>query len=76
MAKKNPWVEYPIPGQTYRHYKGGLYKVISMSTDSETGKPYVVYESLLFGSILHRPLEMWFEEIPDVNQTRFTLEEQ
>lgn len=57
-------VEYPIPNRLYRHYKGGLYQFMFMSTHSETGEPLVIYRSVLFGSHYARPLEMWFEEIP------------
>lgn len=74
MGKKSHWVDYPEPGQVYRHYKGGLYEVITLSTHTETGDKVVVYRSILFGTIMHRPLEMWFEEIPEIASSRFTLE--
>ena len=28
--------EYPEIGKTYKHYKGGLYSVITMATHTET----------------------------------------
>lgn len=56
-------VFYPKPKMRYRHYKGGLYEVITMATHSETGEPMVVYKSTLFGSVYTRPLSMWFEEV-------------
>jgi hypothetical protein len=63
----NEFVKYPEPGQRYRHYKGGLYEVITMSTHSETGEKEVVYKSILFGSVMHRPLSMWFETVDGSN---------
>jgi len=59
----DPLVKYPILGNKYKHYKGGLYEVITMATHSETQEPLVIYKSLLFGSIYARPLKMWFELI-------------
>ena len=35
----------PIPG-TYQHYKGALYVVLGIAEDPESGKRYVVYQSL------------------------------
>jgi hypothetical protein len=39
------WDEYKIKGK-YRHYKGGLYKVLGTVTHTETGKTYIVYKAL------------------------------
>lgn len=61
--------EYPEIGKTYKHYKGGLYSVITMATHTETNEPMVVYKSLLFGSIYVRPLEMWFDKVDYVTQS-------
>lgn len=52
-----------MPGETYKHYKGGRYKVITLANHSETKEPMVVYQSLSFGSTHVRPLEMWDDEI-------------
>jgi hypothetical protein len=35
----------PVAG-TYRHYKGALYEVLGVAEDPESGKRYVVYQSL------------------------------
>lgn len=59
----NTFVEYPEIGCKYRHYKGGLYEVITLATHSETNEALVIYKSLLFGSIHARPLSMWFETV-------------
>jgi hypothetical protein len=37
--------ETPIPG-TYQHYKGGLYEVLGVAEEPESGKQFVVYRSL------------------------------
>ena len=55
------FVEYPVVGAKYEHYKGGLYSVITLATHSETDEKVVVYKSLLFGSVHVRPLSMWFD---------------
>lgn len=65
-------IVYPNIGKKYRHYKGGLYEVITMATHTETGEPLVIYKSLLFGSIYARPLSMWFDAIKDQLVNRFT----
>lgn len=52
-----------MPGEIYRHYKGGKYKVITLANHSETKEPMVVYQSLSFGSTHVRPLEIWDEEV-------------
>ncbi len=55
--------EYPLPGASYKHYKGGIYEVISMATHTETQEAMVVYKSLLFGSIYVRPLDSWNKSV-------------
>jgi hypothetical protein len=56
-------IPYPEPNKKYRHYKGGLYNVLTLAKHSETNEDMVVYQSLLFGSVYVRPLSMWFEKI-------------
>jgi hypothetical protein len=60
----NDYIDYPIPNQTYRHYKGGLYKVLFLSKHTETGEILVNYQSVIFGSYYSRPLESWNEKTP------------
>jgi hypothetical protein len=70
-------MKYPEPGKYYRHYKGGLYKVLFLSTHTETKEVLVNYQSIHFGSYHSRPLDSWNEEIPDdsfVKKERFELE--
>ena len=65
-------IKYPEPNRNYRHYKGGLYKVLFLSKHTENGEVLVNYQSILFGSYFSRPLESWNELSPD-GEIRFTL---
>lgn len=65
-------MEYPIPGERYKHYKGGTYEIISLATHTETNEKVVVYKSLNFGSVYVRPFEVWCSESEN-GQKRFTL---
>lgn len=51
-------------GQRYRHYKGGLYLAIGISTDEGTGAKYVVYVSEANGKMWHRPIDDFFGTVP------------
>lgn len=62
-TKKAEYKRLPEVRRTYRHYKGGLYKVISLANHSETGEALVVYKSVGFGTVYVRPLSMWFDEV-------------
>ena len=57
-------MEYPLPGTTYKHYKGGTYKILTLANHTETNEPLVIYQSIPFGSIYARPLSMW-EDVCD-----------
>lgn len=69
----------PVKG-VYRHFKGNLYELLCIATDSETLENMVVYKALYGdGGIWVRPLSMWSEEVtlPDGTKTkRFTLAEE
>ena len=56
-------VIYPAINKTYKHYKGGTYKVITMAKHSETDEDLVIYQNVERSSFHARPLRMWFEEI-------------
>ena len=62
-----------IPG-LYRHYKGGLYRLVGIARHSESLEDMVVYQAL-YGEhgLWVRPLGMWEEQVTvnGVAQPRF-----
>ncbi len=68
-------MQYPMPGERWQHYKGGVYEVITLANHSETQEALVIYKSIPFGSVYARPLSMWQEacEIEGMPGPRFTL---
>ena len=51
-------------GQIYRHFKGNLYKVIGLATNSETSEKVVVYEAQYGTKELYvRPYVMFAEKL-------------
>ncbi len=71
----------PKPDEIYKHFKGGLYKIIAIAQDSETGADVVVYQAL-YGEfkIYVRELSMFMEKVdkaacPEASQEyRFALQ--
>ena len=48
----------------YRHFKGGIYKLIGIAKDSETLEDRVVYQAMYGeGQLWVRPKDMFFGEV-------------
>ncbi len=48
----------------YKHFKGGMYRVLHVARDSEDReRELVVYQSLDRGGVWVRPLKMFIEEV-------------
>lgn len=64
---------------TYRHFKGGLYKVICIALHTETNETLVVYKNIKSGVVFARNMQMFLskvdkEKYPDCTQEyRFEL---
>lgn len=59
-------------GKTYKHYKGNIYKVITLAKHSETLEDMIVYQSVKTNEIWVRPKKMWSEIVDDKGTLRFT----
>lgn len=60
----------------YRHFKGNLYEVLDIATNSESLEKYVVYRALYGEKALWvRPASMWNEKVTRDGKTfkRFEL---
>jgi len=54
---------YPVPGQTWQHYKGGWYEITAMCNHTTTNEAMVIYKSLSFNGYHARPYSEWHDEI-------------
>lgn len=64
------------PGQIWRHFKGGVYRVLYLAKQSETKEEYVIYTSDDGGgTVWARPASMWLETVErdGKSQPRFEL---
>ena len=62
--------KYPMPGEKWHHYKGGIYEILTLCKHSETDEILVIYKSIPFGSIHARPFEMWHELVESDNNRK------
>lgn len=59
----------PQIGETYRHFKGGIYKILLISHCSETGQELISYQDISGkGNIWTRPLQMFLGIIGETTQ--------
>jgi hypothetical protein len=63
-----------IEGGTYRHFKGGTYRVRCLATDADDGRAVVVYENLSSREVYVRGREHFEDRVWDsgVPTDRFT----
>jgi Uncharacterized protein conserved in bacteria len=64
------------PGQIWRHFKGGVYRVLYLAKHSETGEELVIYtKNDSGGAVWARPASMWLETVErdGKSQPRFEL---
>lgn len=64
------------PGQIWRHFKGGVYRVLYLAKQSETKEEYVIYtRDDGDGTVWARPASMWLETVErdGKSQPRFEL---
>ena len=59
--------QYPQPGETWQHYKGGQYEIVCMCNHTDTDEVLVIYKSLSFGGFHARPYSEWHEEVGETD---------
>ena len=62
-----------LVNRIYRHYKGGLYKIIAIGKHTDDTSEQVVYRAMDGGQVWIRRLEEW--NTPVNGKPRFTLVE-
>ena len=74
MSKQNNTGKYPVPGQIWKHYKGGQYEIIAMCNHTDTDESLVIYRSLSFGGYHARPYNEWHDEVWVDNHCKIRFE--
>jgi hypothetical protein len=62
-------------GKLYRHFKGGIYKVVCVGYHSETNEKMVVYKDIESNKVCIRPYDMFTSDVdkekyPNVKQKK------
>lgn len=52
------WIE-PQPGELWRHFQGGLHRVVALAVEDDTGREMVVYTSIEDGRTWCRLMARW-----------------
>ena len=72
-------------GDVVRHFKGGLYIIVTFATNTETNEEMVIYQSLKDKQVWARPYDMFVSEVDkakypavkeDYRLSRVVLEEE
>lgn len=61
-------------GDLFYHFKGGLYTVIEVAKQTETGEKLVVYRSVENGTVWARPMSMFLSEIDKKRYPNYHIE--
>ena len=72
--------QVPVEGQIYKHFKGSLYRIVTIAVHTETSDKLVVYQSIEKPErVFARPLDMFMSEVDRLRyplvkaKYRFTL---
>lgn len=55
MAEDNR-MKFPASGELWKHYKGGLYRIVAVGKYEPTMEPVAIYKALKDGEIWVRPM--------------------